>query len=29
MSLVCGYAVVNNGRHCNINGHCVVCNAKQ
>lgn len=21
----CGFAAVNNGKHCIINGHCVVC----
>lgn len=23
--MICGFAAVNNGKHCNINGHCVVC----
>lgn len=23
--IVCGFAVVNNGKHCVINGHCAVC----
>lgn len=25
MKYICGFAAVNNGKHCNINGHCVVC----
>lgn len=24
-TFVCGFAAVNNGKHCMINGHCVVC----
>lgn len=26
---ICGFAAVNNGEHCVINGHCVVCKEKQ
>lgn len=25
----CGFAAVNNGKHCVINGHCVVCKEKE
>jgi len=25
MKVECGFAAVNNGKHCIINGHCVVC----
>lgn len=25
MKYICGFAAVNNGKHCMINGHCVVC----
>jgi len=25
MEYICGFAAVNNGKHCWINGHCVVC----
>lgn len=23
--MICGFAAVNNGKHCVINGHCIVC----
>lgn len=29
MKYVCGFAVVNKGKHCWINGYCVVCNLQQ
>lgn len=29
ITYVCGFAAVNNGKHCIINGHCVVCKAVQ
>lgn len=27
MTYPCGFAAVNNGKHCIINGHCVVCHS--
>lgn len=29
MNYECGFAVVNNGKHCMINGHCVICKLKE
>lgn len=26
---ICGFAAVNNGKHCIINGHCIVCRKEQ
>jgi hypothetical protein len=25
---ICGFAIVNSGKHCVINKHCVVCNVE-
>ena len=25
MNYTCGFATVNNGKHCVLNGHCIVC----
>lgn len=28
MEYVCGFAIVNSGKHCVINKHCVTCNVE-
>lgn len=28
MIYICGFAVVNKGKHCWINGHCAICKIK-